>query len=306
MGTAASDVPRKAPPEQRQLTKRSTAVDQLVQRGPRQRDPKQRLRDIGDARRVLDQSSPAYRIRRPSSRRRHRSRDPGVLERCHGAWRPLRWRVPRRSHSFTSARRPRHSNVSDSRVPAPGKSSIGGFALSPDGRYLAFATFGGSVSGVSVDATTKLWLRPIDSLDGRAVAGTEGTLPQQDQVFWSPDSEFIGFVTRDGKLKKVSVNGGPPQTLISGVSPTTRAAWGRDGTILFVRVLGAPIQRVPDVGGPVVDVRKKIGGESRFLPQFLPDGRHFLFSVDGVSTEANGIYVASLEDDAPPQEAFAR
>ena len=83
------------------------------------------------------------------------------------------------------------------------------------------------------------------------------------------------------------------------MTPITRGAWGRDGTILFVRGVGAPIQRVPDVGGPVVDVTKKIGGESRSLPQFFPDGRHFLYSVAGVSAEANGIYVASLEDDAP-------
>ena len=79
------------------------------------RDPRQRLRDIGDARRVLIRSSPACRIRRQSSRRRNRKRDPRVLERCHGAWRPLRWRAPQRLHSFTSARRPRRSKASDSR-----------------------------------------------------------------------------------------------------------------------------------------------------------------------------------------------
>ena len=83
-------------------------------------------------------------------------------------------------------------------------------------------------------ATSKLWLRPIDSIDPRAVPGTEGTSVQPDQFFWSPDSEFIGFVTQDGKLKKVSVNGGPAQTLDSGVTPITRGAWGRDGIILLV------------------------------------------------------------------------
>ena len=82
------------------------------------------------------------------------------------------------------------------------------------------------------------------------------------------------------------------------MAPNTRGAWGRDGIILLVRGGGAPIQRVPDNGGALVDVTKKIGGGSQFQPQFLPDGRHFLYYVVGVSAEANGIYVASLEDDA--------
>ena len=128
--------------------------------------------------------------------------------------------------------------------------------------------------------------------------GTEGTAVQQEQFFWSPDSEFIGFVTQDGKLKKVSANGGPPQTLVSGVASRTRGAWGTDGIILLVGSPGAPIQRVPDIGGALVDVTKKIDGLSRFEPQFLPDGRHFLYSVIGGRSEANGIYVASLEDAA--------
>ena len=81
------------------------------------------------------------------------------------------------------------------------------------------------------------------------------------------------------------------------MAPNTRGAWGRDGIILLVRGAGAPIQRVPDSGGALVDVRK-IGGGSQFQPQFLPDGRHFLYYVVGVSAEANGIYVASLEEDA--------
>ena len=239
------------------------------------RDPKQRLRDIGEARRVLDQiiagvPDPAAVLASAPSQ-----------PRPSGA-RALPWSVAAVALAGAAALTFVHFRETPPtqqrvrfQVPAPEKSSIAGFALSPDGRYLAFATVGGSFSGVSVGATTKLWLRPIDSLDGRAVPGTEGTAVQQDQFFWSPDSEFIGFVTQDGKLKKVSVNGGPPQTLVSGVTPITRGAWGRDGTILLVRGPGAPIQRVPDVGGPVVDVTKKIGGESRFRRSSSPMGATF-------------------------------
>jgi Tol biopolymer transport system component len=260
------------------------------------RDPKQRLRDIGDARRVLDQiisgvPDPAAGIASAQSQ----TRPSGA--------RAMLWGVAVvalagvATLAFVHFREtPPIQQSARFQVRAPEKSSIAAFALSPDGRRLAFAT-GDSFTGVQA-ATSKLWLRPIDSLDARAVPGTEGIAAQQDQFFWSPDSEFIGFVTQDGKLKKVSVNGGPPQTLVSNVTPITRGAWGRNGIILLMVAPGAPIQRVPDSGGTVVDVTKKIDGWSRFQPQFLPDGRHFLYYVTLVSSEAKGIYVASLEDDA--------
>jgi eukaryotic-like serine/threonine-protein kinase len=260
------------------------------------RDPKQRLRDIGDARRVLDQIIAG--VPDPAA----------VIPSAQSQTRPLRaralpWGVAAVALAGAAALTFVHSRETPPtqqrvrfQVRAPEKTAIAALALSPDGRYLAFAT-GGRFFGVQA-GMSKLWLRPIDSLDAREVPGTEGTAVQPDQLFWSPDSEFIGFVTQDGKLKKVSVNGGPPQTLVSGVTPITRGTWGRDGIILLVRGPGAPIQSVPDSGGALVDVTKKIDGVSRFQPQFLPDGRHFLYYVTGVSSEANGIYVASLEDDA--------
>jgi Tol biopolymer transport system component len=260
------------------------------------RDPKQRLRDIGDARRVLDQimaGVPDPVVGVGSAQSKTRLSGAGALP----------WGVAAvaltgaATLTFVHFREtpPTQQRVRF-QVSAPEQSSIGAFALSPDGRHLVFST-GGSFGGVQ-GGTSKLWLRPIDSLETRAVTGTEGTAIQQDQLFWSPDSEYIGFVTQDGRLKKVSVNGGSPQTLVSGVTPITRGAWGIDGTILLVRGANAPIQRVPDVGGPVVDVTKKIDGWSRFQPHFLPDGRHFLYYVIGGSSEVSGIYVTSLEDDA--------
>jgi serine/threonine-protein kinase len=261
------------------------------------RDPKQRLRDIGDARRVLDQiiagvPDPAAVIASAQSQtQRSFARAP--------------WAVAAVALAGATAlaivhlREPRPMQQSVRfQVHPPEKSSITGFALSPDGRHLAFAT-GGAASYFGVrGGMSKLWLRSTDSLDARAVPGTEGTGSQQDQLFWSPDSEFIGFVTQDRKLKKVSLSGGPPQTLVSDVTPITRGAWGRDGTILLVGGPGAPIQRVSDIGGTRIDVTKKIDGQSRFQPQFLPDGRQFLYYVIGASPEANGVYVASLEDAA--------
>ncbi|MGH9814084.1 MAG: protein kinase domain-containing protein, partial [Candidatus Acidiferrales bacterium] len=103
--------------------------------------------------------------------------------------------------------------------------------VSPDGRYLSFT--GGS------SGQMQLWLRPINALSAQPLPGTEGALFH----FWSPDSRFIAFLT-EGKLKKVDVTGGSPQTICDapGAGPFRLGAWGRDGTILF-RIEEAPGQQ---------------------------------------------------------------
>jgi eukaryotic-like serine/threonine-protein kinase len=174
-------------------------------------------------------------------------------------------------------------------VPAPEKSVITCFELSPDGQYLAFVTRGES---------SKLWVRAIGSLDARELPGTDGARTGPGQVFWSPDSSYIGFVA-DSKLKKVSVNGGPPQTL-TDVLDSTRATWGRDGVILIAPGPGTPIRRLPEAGGVPVPLTKPGPGENHFSPQFLPDGRHALYFVNGSRPEINGVYLTSLEEGAQP------
>ena len=171
---------------------------------------------------------------------------------------------------------------------APEKSAFATFELSPDGQYVAFVTRGES---------SKLWVRPIDSLDAQELPGTDGARGAAGQVFWSPDGRYIGFVA-DGKLKKVSIGGGPPQTL-TDVLGSARASWGREGVILISPGPGNPIQRLPEAGGVSVAVTKPGDGESHFTPHFLPDGRHFLYWVSG-NPETTGIYLSSLQEGAQP------
>ncbi len=168
--------------------------------------------------------------------------------------------------------------------------------VSPDGRYLSFtAIFGGQ---------TQLWLRPLGSLEARPLAGTEGALFH----FWSPDSRFIAFLA-EGKLKKIDVTGGLPQTLCDapGSGPFRLGAWGRDGTILF-RIEEAPGQReglyrVSAAGGEPqhMTVVDESGKELMAVwPSFLPDGRRFLFPcvrlMDLQRSEVRGgICAASLD-----------
>ena len=148
---------------------------------------------------------------------------------------------------------------------------IGLFALSPDGRQLAF-------EAVSSDGVPRIWIRPMDSLEMRPLAGTEslGTL-----LFWSPDSRFIGFEA-GGELRKIDVSGGPPESLCALNLTGVGGSWNRDGTIIFGQ-FGGPIMQVSAGGGvatPLTVLDNAHGDVAHTDPSFLPDGRHFLYLRD--------------------------
>jgi len=160
-------------------------------------------------------------------------------------------------------------------------------ALSPDGTVLAFVA--------NKDRVPVLWIRSLDSVENRALPGTEGaSLP-----FWSPDGRTIGFFAGD-KLKRIDVGGGTP--LVVADAPNARGgAWNAAGVILFAPGVGAPIMRVPARGGPAEQVTQVNSGSgpSHRLPQFLPDGTRFLFWSTLGTADTNGIYLGSL-DKTPP------
>jgi Tol biopolymer transport system component len=161
---------------------------------------------------------------------------------------------------------------------------LGSPALSPDGRWLAFSVRG-------QDGRRRLWIRSLDSVDARPLAGTEDVA---DPVFWSPDGRFIGFTTGTS-LKRVDVTGKPPITLCDRcASPgvlSRGGAWSRDGLIVYAALGG--LWRIPEAGG----VPTRVGAIDTFggYPTFLPDGRHFLYVRLGVGAENNGIVVGSVE-----------
>jgi eukaryotic-like serine/threonine-protein kinase len=155
--------------------------------------------------------------------------------------------------------------------------------LSPDGRQVAFV-------GHSPEGRGALYLRPLDSLESRSLAGTEGA----SHPFWSPDGLHLGFFA-DGKIKKIDVGGGPP--LVLAEAPMGRGgSWSRDGTILFAPNEGQGIHRVPASGGADVVVTKiGSGEEAHRYPAFLPDGRHFVFLADAPRTEDHHLKAGSLD-----------
>ena len=155
--------------------------------------------------------------------------------------------------------------------------------LSPDGQHVAMV----AVDGLGVAA---LWIRTLGSEGSTRLEGTDGAV----QPFWSPDGRSLGFFAA-GKLKCVDVAGGLPRTLALVASPNG-GTWGRDGTILFGSFPG-PILRVnvkessrPATPATTIDRSRKEA--TNFWPQILPDGRHFIFWADG---EAQGIQLASLD-----------
>jgi Tol biopolymer transport system component len=158
------------------------------------------------------------------------------------------------------------------------------FAISPDGRRLVFVASG--------DGGPRLWQRPLDGVTAVPLEGTEGA----EYPFWSPDSRAIGFFAA-GKLKRMDFSGGPPQLVAD--APTGRGgAWSRDGMILFAPTNASGLVRVPASGGepqPVTTLDSPRHGSHRF-PQFLPDGRRFLFFAQGGSQQ--GIYLGSLDGKA--------
>ncbi len=126
-------------------------------------------------------------------------------------------------------------------------------------------------------ARRRIWLRPIDSLVAQALPGTDDAT----YVFWSPDSTFLGFFV-PGKLKKIALAGGPPQTLCDAADGRG-GTWNNDGVIVFTPGPGASLARVSATGGaPVAVTKLSKPDELQRYPTFLPDRNHFLFLLNNV------------------------
>jgi Tol biopolymer transport system component len=170
-------------------------------------------------------------------------------------------------------------------IVTPATAEPADFALSPDGRQIVFSAPGNGAS--------QLWLRSLAATTARPLAGTEGAR----EPFWSPDGRSVGFMAGNA-LKRLDLAGGAPQTL-APVSSGGGATWSANGVIVFAPITRGGLMRVSATGGVVTAATSLGPGQVGHLaPQFLPDGRRFLFTALGVP-DATGIYMGSLDGGGP-------
>ncbi|HYL35863.1 MAG TPA: protein kinase [Bryobacteraceae bacterium] len=251
-----------------------------------EKDPKQRLRDIGDAWRQLEEAPKA-------------AAEVVLPVRQKGLW---MWRAATAVFAvaatvalgFMFFRKPeRAPEIIRFQIPPAEKSRINGSPrVSPDGLRIAYA---GPRPGGSVNV---VWVRTLDSLDARPLSGTEDAF--NGNLIWSPDSRFIVFAAGN-KLKKVEASGGPPQTLCEFAGSYRGGAWNRDGVIIFGTTAPAGLWRVPAAGGTASALTKAGRNTSMSGAVFLPDQRHFLYYRGTTSQESTGIYVGSLDQSSDSQ-----
>jgi len=235
-----------------------------------ERDPKLRLRDIGEARIALtrpeEEQAPEQPLARPAS---------------HSRWREgLAWGVAAIAVTaliVVGARRtpreppaPLHFSVAlspDQRLAFVDQPIL---AISPDGRRLAFS---------AADRTTghdMIHVRDLDRLDVWAVPGTEGAT----DPFFSPDGRSVAFFA-DQELKRVAIGGGTPTSLAAAPNPRG-GVWGDDDTILFSPDYSAPLTRISAGGGTpeaLIGPDEERGERTYRWPDLLPGGRSALFTI---------------------------
>ncbi|HET7840147.1 MAG TPA: protein kinase [Terriglobia bacterium] len=255
------------------------------------KDPKHRLQAIGEARITIEETmagSPSPPAPLPQG-----EGGPQGQVRVSPLQRALPWAIAGALLIFVIAlsaalflRKPGSPPSISASIGLPARATappLGFFAISPDGRRLAFvaAPEGGK---------TQLWVRPLDSLGAQPLAGTEGAI----YPFWSPDSRYIGYFA-DGKLKKIEASGGPAQALCD--APEGRGGtWSVRGVIAFAPGVFTGISRVAETGGtPAAMTSTPEAGDSDRFPHFMPDGKHVLYLSLTGSGKKNHLRVVSLD-----------
>jgi Tol biopolymer transport system component len=245
-----------------------------------EKDSRKRLRDIGDARLELEEvlaagvSASGIAAAAVGSVSSRASRSGSAM---------LAWGVATVAIAIALAtlfpnswRRSSHPVVVRASATAPAGMRISTIpsdaALSPDGTMLVFAASDSA-------GRSRLYLRPLESLDARPITGTEFSgIESPGLPFWSPDGKFIGFFA-DDKLKTIPITGGTPQVL-SDASNARGGTWNRQGVVLFAPSSQGPLFRVSQSGGEAVQVTfldsTRHETAHRF-PHFLPDGHRFHF-----------------------------
>jgi serine/threonine protein kinase len=237
------------------------------------KDPRRRLRDIGEARLALETANDPQ----PAPVRQGRS--------------PLLWAlaviaiVSLAFSAFALWQRPEAVQKISARltIPLPPGAEITSYpAITRDGRTVAYVAQQGTED-------SQLYLRDLNSFAARAVAGSNGA----KQPFFSPDGKWVAFFAQ-GQLQKVEVAGGTPIRIVEATY-AVGGTWNEDKTIIYTASLGSGLLRIPASGGTPETLTKPDGaakGYAHVFPQALPGGRRVLFTVWG---QTQGGAVLSLD-----------
>jgi Tol biopolymer transport system component/tRNA A-37 threonylcarbamoyl transferase component Bud32 len=271
-GDEAADTLAQVLTEEPDWDRAPVRVQRLLQRCL-EKDPKQRLRDIGEARHLLDKSpAPPEPVTAPKL-----------------FW--LAWTAAAVLALTTAGfaalwlRPAPLPQVTRFEIHAPPGSTLplGTPAITPDGRTIAFTVN-------DPDGQTRIHLRPVDRIETRALPDTEGAV----HPFWSPDGRFLAFVAftfpqRQRHLRRIDVAGGAARDLGEATAPW-QGTWSRNGEILCD--CGGAMSRIAAEGGglPTPIPRGKEDTEITH-PYFLQDGKRFLVHVNA---ETSSIQLARL------------
>ena len=247
------------------------------------KDPRQRLRDIGEMRLALEG---ALDTDLPLDATTSSAATPGPV------W---KWVAPSSAATVaaviaalvTMSLQPKPiPQVVRFQIHAPAGNRIppGTPAISPDGHTLAYVVTGG-------DGTNRIHVRNLDDVASRALEGTENAV----HPFWSPDGRSLAFVS-ERVLKRIDIaGGGAVRPVATQISAPWQGAWNQFGDLLFL-IAGAGLVRMPGEGGkplPVMSLNTFAGETGARFPFFLPDGRRFLLFIG--SEGKNAIHLASLD-----------
>jgi Tol biopolymer transport system component len=182
------------------------------------------------------------------------------------------------------ARTPAQVIVSEIPLPEKARGLSEPPVVSPDGQSLAF-----TVNDQAGKLT--LWIRPLGALSAHPLEGTEDAYAS----FWSADGRSVGFLS-EGKLKTIEGSGGPA-TIVADAPLYGGGTWNRNGTILFGPDARKGLYQVAASGGTPAPVLTLDSSRFQYCawPQFLPDGKHFLYLAVAVDPRNSGIYFATLD-----------